>query len=287
MRRSAPGLRRLSRGADRRRRCSARASTSRPSGGQVRIRRPRAPRFVPLREGENIPVGSTVDATRGHVRLTGAATARGKLQTAVFFAGQFKVTQARNGLTELVLNGPLACPKGASAAKKNPKRRDLWGDGKGTFRTRGRYGSAAIRGTRWLTERPLRRHPLRRALRRRAGDGTSRATGSSRCARGQALPRPGATMTASELVAGAPCPSRRRRLRPGLPARCRPALRRAVDRGLGRGIACGVWIQARRCAFAVRGSAAGARSVRRRRDRRRHARHTARAPAAAPLRTPR
>jgi Right handed beta helix region len=121
-----------------------------PVNGPVRIRRPRAPRFVPLRKGENIPVGSTVDATRGRVRLT-AATVRGKLQTAVFFAGQFKVTQARSGLTELVLNGPLACPKGASAATKKPKRRDLWGDGKGTFRTRGRYGSAAIRGTRWLT----------------------------------------------------------------------------------------------------------------------------------------
>lgn len=121
-----------------------------PVRGPVRIRRPRAPRFVPLRRGELIPVGSTVDATRGRVRLT-VASARGKLQSAVFSAGQFKVTQARSGLTELVLNGPLACPHGATAAKKRPKRRDLWGDGKGTFRTRGRYGSAAIRGTRWLT----------------------------------------------------------------------------------------------------------------------------------------
>jgi hypothetical protein len=122
-----------------------------PVKGPVRIRRPRAPRFVPLREGENIPVGSTVDATHGRVRLTSAANKRGKLQAAEFFAGQFRVTQARNGLTELALNGPISCPKRASAAKKKPKKRSLWGDGKGKFRTRGRYGSAAIRGTRWLT----------------------------------------------------------------------------------------------------------------------------------------
>jgi hypothetical protein len=122
-----------------------------PVKGGVRIRRPRARRFVPLRGGETIPVGSTVDATRGRVRLTSAANRRGKLQTAVFFAGQFKVTQARSGLTELVLNGPISCPRGATAAKKKPKKRSLWGDGKGKFRTRGRYGSAAIRGTRWLT----------------------------------------------------------------------------------------------------------------------------------------
>jgi len=29
--------------------------------------------------------------------------------------------------------------------------RALWGDGKGSFRTRGRFAAATIRGTRWLT----------------------------------------------------------------------------------------------------------------------------------------
>ena len=29
--------------------------------------------------------------------------------------------------------------------------RQLWGDGKGKFRTKGRYASATVRGTRWLT----------------------------------------------------------------------------------------------------------------------------------------
>ena len=28
----------------------------------------------------------------------------------------------------------------------------MWGDGKGRFRTKGRYGAATVRGTKWLTE---------------------------------------------------------------------------------------------------------------------------------------
>jgi hypothetical protein len=30
--------------------------------------------------------------------------------------------------------------------------RRLWGNGRGRFRTRGRYSSATVRGTKWLTE---------------------------------------------------------------------------------------------------------------------------------------
>jgi hypothetical protein len=29
--------------------------------------------------------------------------------------------------------------------------RQLWGNGKGSFRTRGRYATATVRGTNWLT----------------------------------------------------------------------------------------------------------------------------------------
>jgi hypothetical protein len=38
---------------------------------------------------------------------------------------------------------------GAGATKKSRK---LWGDGSGSFRTRGRYSAATVRGTRWLTQ---------------------------------------------------------------------------------------------------------------------------------------
>jgi hypothetical protein len=38
------------------------------------------------------------------------------------------------------------------AAKKPPPKRSLWASGKGTYRTRGRYSSATVIGTYWLTQ---------------------------------------------------------------------------------------------------------------------------------------
>jgi hypothetical protein len=38
------------------------------------------------------------------------------------------------------------------AAKRRKRVRRLWGDGKGRFRTRGRYGAGTVRGTKWLTK---------------------------------------------------------------------------------------------------------------------------------------
>jgi hypothetical protein len=131
-----------------------------PVTGTVLIKLPGSSRFVTLRAGENLPVGTSVDVTDGRIRLVSVGV-DGKPQTAEFYAGRFRIAQAARGdtTTELVLEGPLPeCGKRAHAAggdkkkkKKKKKSRDLWGDGKGTFRTRGKYGSAAIRGTRWLT----------------------------------------------------------------------------------------------------------------------------------------
>ena len=56
------------------------------------------------------------------------------------------------------LTEPLAaCPKKkggkASAAQtKKAKKRKLWGNGKGSFRTSGKYSAATVRGTQWLVE---------------------------------------------------------------------------------------------------------------------------------------
>ena len=36
------------------------------------------------------------------------------------------------------------------ARKAKPRTRHLWGNGRGSFRTRGRYASATVRGTKWL-----------------------------------------------------------------------------------------------------------------------------------------
>jgi ferric-dicitrate binding protein FerR (iron transport regulator) len=38
------------------------------------------------------------------------------------------------------------------AARRKWSRRRLWGNGHGRFRTRGRHGTATVRGTHWLTE---------------------------------------------------------------------------------------------------------------------------------------
>jgi hypothetical protein len=120
--------------------------------GTVRVRLRGTNRFVDLRRLRQIPTGSELDTLRGRVRLSSAA-ARGT-QSGVFFDGRFVVTQVRRGtrLTSLRLSGSLRCPRRAAAGGAPPPRRRLWGNAKGAFRTRGRYATAVVRGTTWLTE---------------------------------------------------------------------------------------------------------------------------------------
>ena len=113
-------------------------------------------RFRTLGASEAIPFGSTVDATKGKVRVTAAAGAGGAVQTADFYKGAFVITQtgsSKKPITQLALSAKLSCPKGKKASTSARKKvRRLWGDGKGRFRTRGRHGAATVRGTKWLTE---------------------------------------------------------------------------------------------------------------------------------------
>src|SRR3954471_6340035 len=105
-----------------------------------------------------VPVGSTVDATSGHVKLTSARTGKGT-QSGVFSKGAFDVTQRKSdGLTDLTLSGGSFGVCDAAARAHKPvvgaanKRRRLFGRAHGRFRTRGRNSSATVRGTEWLTE---------------------------------------------------------------------------------------------------------------------------------------
>ncbi|MDP9293453.1 MAG: hypothetical protein M3O90_03360 [Actinomycetota bacterium] len=124
--------------------------------GKVRVKRRGSSRFELLDGIEGMPVGSTVDASAGRVRLTSAAGA-GTTQTAEFYKGSFEVLQGKSSaLTELKLAGAslASCHfkrARASAKRKRPLRR-LFGDGKGSFRTRGRHAAATVRGTKWLTQ---------------------------------------------------------------------------------------------------------------------------------------
>jgi hypothetical protein len=123
--------------------------------GRVGIRRPGSKTDVDLQGTDDIPLGSLVDTGEGVVELSSVAKAGGKPQTARFYEGVFKVTQS-GSVTMLALAEPLASCRGArgvrgtAAAKK--KKRHLWGDGKGSFRTTGKYSSATVRGTKWLVQ---------------------------------------------------------------------------------------------------------------------------------------
>jgi hypothetical protein len=124
-----------------------------PVSGTVKIKRKGRKRFVTLTAAAHIPVGSTIDTRRGRIKIT-AAQGKGTTKSADFFEGLFKLTQTKGSkpLTTLSLTERLSCPrKAASAARKKRKRR-LWGDGKGRFRTRGRQSAATVVGTKWLVE---------------------------------------------------------------------------------------------------------------------------------------
>ncbi len=122
--------------------------------GRVGIRRPGSKQEVDLKGSDVIPLGSTIDAEKGALELTSVPKRGAAPQTAKFYEGVFKVTQS-GGTTVLALAQPLASCRGrvaSAAAKKKPSKRHLWGDGKGAFRTSGKYSSATVRGTKWLVQ---------------------------------------------------------------------------------------------------------------------------------------
>ena len=103
----------------------------------------------------NLPLGSVINSTRGRVRVVGKK--RKKRQIGRFRAGIFRVRQSGKSEILVTLRGDLDCGR-ATASSASPKaeasarRRRLWGSSSGgSFRTRGRHSSGAVRGTRWLT----------------------------------------------------------------------------------------------------------------------------------------
>jgi hypothetical protein len=120
-----------------------------PAGGTVKIKLPGKKGFTDLGAGQQIPVGTTVDVTKGRVTLIAAGGAQ-----SVFYAGIFKLSQTKGSkpLTTLKLVEKLSCGKKAQAAAKKKRKRRLWGDGKGRFRTKGKHSAATVVGTKWLVE---------------------------------------------------------------------------------------------------------------------------------------
>ncbi|MEA2411470.1 MAG: hypothetical protein QOC77_2031 [Thermoleophilaceae bacterium] len=131
----------------------------RATDGHPTVKPPHKKR-IKLKRGKTIaiPVGSTVDTTSGHVKLT-SAKKYGGTQSGEFSQGAFVVTQGKSDdLTDLTLaGGNFAVCQAAHAAgvpltAAANRRRRLFGNAHGHFRTRGRSSSATVRGTQWLTE---------------------------------------------------------------------------------------------------------------------------------------
>ena len=136
-----------------------------PVKGRVTTKCRGEKKFTRLKVADQIPVGCLVDTRKGTVALTSSKGKAGGTQTAKFWSGLFKVTQkaGKRPYTELALAGPTGCRKSkkkrafgsatrsATVSKKRGGRR-LWGKGKGRFKTKGKYGSASVRGTHWLVE---------------------------------------------------------------------------------------------------------------------------------------
>ncbi len=126
--------------------------------------RPRGKKtFVRLTDPALIRVGSEIDVERGVARLTVASDAKGTLAPATVRGGRFVVTQGSGSkpISQLALSRKLSCstakrsqargPRASVAARKR-KRRRLWVQTRAKrYRTKGRYATGTVRGTRWLT----------------------------------------------------------------------------------------------------------------------------------------
>jgi CSLREA domain-containing protein len=117
--------------------------------GTVKIKLPGSDEFFDLQGGQQVPVGSTFDTVKGRVNLQAAGS-----QRAWFYEGVFKLGQGkgRKPQSTLTLAGRLQCGGGGKANAAAKKKRRLWGDGKGKFRTKGKHSAATVVGTRWLVE---------------------------------------------------------------------------------------------------------------------------------------
>jgi hypothetical protein len=132
-----------------------------PVSGTVLIKLPGSNTFVPLTNPLDVPDGSIIDASKGTVSLT-TQLANGTYQTGQFYSGEFSFSQTKGGTVNAKLaGGSFAGCKGATkhgartaGAPKKPNTvvRQLWGNAHGNYTTKGRYGSASVSGTIWLTQ---------------------------------------------------------------------------------------------------------------------------------------
>ena len=150
------------------------SSSTRPARGRGRSTPPKG--FVPLKGAANVPMGSQLDTRqrprRGDVggrHRRGQDADGGLLRRAL--PGQAGPAQEEAQEAGGADHGPrpqgraVAVAVRAAEGRARPRRRpskkkrgaksvlgSLWGNGKGKFRTNGKYSSATVRGTIWLTQ---------------------------------------------------------------------------------------------------------------------------------------
>lgn len=135
--------------------------------GDVYVKLPGSNEFVKLTKDMLVPIGTVIDAREGKARLT-LANKDGSLYDGIFWDGIFQVIQGSGDkpVTTMKLRDDLVAKASGfataastaelerslfayTAKKRGRKKNGLWGDGKGKFKTSGKGGSAAVRGTRW------------------------------------------------------------------------------------------------------------------------------------------
>ena len=128
---------------------------ARPVTGTVKAKCKGDDGYEVLDDADQLPVGCLLDTRKGTVNITASTGQGDETVSSWFWQGIFKVSQKKgvNQETVVALAGALEnCPKTKKGSLQPAAKRGrrLWGKGKGRFSTRGRRGSAAVRGTEWL-----------------------------------------------------------------------------------------------------------------------------------------
>jgi Ca2+-binding RTX toxin-like protein len=130
-------------------------------GSDFKYRLPDATRYFQLEDSLKFPVGSTIDARDGAVRLATARNSDGARQEVSILGGPFSVRQeaSKRPTTDLRLVGrPRGCSRSASGPRAPADARvpklDMRTDAgkRGRYRVKGRHSTGAPRGTSWVTE---------------------------------------------------------------------------------------------------------------------------------------
>ena len=128
--------------------------------GTVTCRTAGSRSFKPVTTATQFRVRSECDTSKGVIEITTAtgttSSKSAATQSARFSGGRFVLVQRRATapVTELRLTGGnfrTACRRGRAVTPSTKVVRKLLGNGRGRFRTRGRYSTTTVTGTRWLT----------------------------------------------------------------------------------------------------------------------------------------